>query len=286
MVALRDPCRGTGARHEHGPPVSGATTWSVLLCEGFNDRDFLGGVLEMAGGKDGRDISKPDGTKVAGHGRQAWLFGKHLVEICPVEGKPSSTFDRLAEQLVVPGRSPQAIVFVRDADLDAPAGAKDVDKKIHGHIERLRRDLSPRGPTPSLLGFGWWTGDAVDSPGIPNKQTLERLLCAAWTTALPEAGASIDSWLRADPAHDTLMREDRSKSLTHKNQAKSWYAKYTAADGEGYFYGKAWARHAIVRTAVLQRLETRGALPALRQLIPDLSWPLDVEDEQAPKAQP
>jgi hypothetical protein len=44
----------------------------------------------------------------------------------------------------------------------------------------------------------WETNDP-DTPGVPTRQTLERLVCAAMAAAYPQRGPSVHNWLGSRP---------------------------------------------------------------------------------------
>lgn len=152
-------------------------------------------------------------------------------------------------------------MIVRDADAEAPAGEAEARERAAGQVVRARRFLDelgvPSAARPAVEAFCWWTEDPPDTPGVPGKQTLERLLCGALAEGGADRGASVSAWLDALPA---------GPALTHKNVAMAWFAKYTPAESQEWFYGSLWSVPES-EAAVRRRLERVGGAEVFGRLI-------------------
>ncbi len=94
-----------------------------------------------------------------------------------------------------------------------------------------------------------WDADDEAGAGLPNKQTLERLVCAAIVAAYPERAGAVQTWLEARPS----PAEPDVKEYAWSYMA-GWYAEH----GCESFYSNLWADPKIA-TQLQTRLETAGA---------------------------
>jgi hypothetical protein len=239
-----------------------SATIDYLLCEGYLDRDFLAGALQALGCKNGAKEPGPGGVAVVGAGRQAWVSPSGgLVVVAPVggEGKLGPAAKKLvAGQATSPIRR---LWFVTDSDALAPGGRVEGEARVDGLIERTREALRAvpglmEEDWPELGGFSWWTTSPPGAVGVHDKQTLERVICAAWAEDQARA-ASVSRWLDDPPTGD---------GPSGKHFAMSWFAKYTAAESQAEEYQAIW-RDPSAQAALLRVLGATGALGALRELL-------------------
>ena len=234
---------------------------SYLLCEGYLDRAFLAGWLEHLGCTAAKGVRDPYGDIVSGGRFAFWTPGRHFIVVQPVEGE--SMLDTAAEELlrVQPTRPMRRLVVVRDADADAPGGESVARDRSAGQVERAGRFLETlgveRARLPAVESFCWWCEDPPDTPGVPPKQTLERLLCGALSEQGADRGRSVSEWLAAPPAGD---------GPTHKNVAMAWFAKFTDAESQDWFYRGIWGVEPL-RQPLRRRLERSGAWEVVHRLV-------------------
>jgi hypothetical protein len=97
----------------------------------------------------------------------------------------------------------------------------------------------------------WETGDPP-APGLPDQQTLERLVCASLAAAYPPRAKAVQDWLdaRPNPPHPPLHDP--------KEYAWSYMAGWLAGHGCDDFYAHLW-RDAVVAHELESRLRSSGA---------------------------
>ena len=235
----------------------------VILCEGFDDRSFWSGWLQHLecvdptdGGKN-KKARDANGDKVVGKGR--FLFyapGNHSIVLQPYGGKDNlSRFvdDELVEHI----QKPRTRVIL---NLDSDAKADDLkDKSAEDSVVGILRN---HGVTVTDLCSGfvnvkgievaaviWQCDDPSGSPGVPRKQTLERLVCASIQAAYPERGRNVMGWLSSEP---------KPESLSHKNYSLSYLAKWYASFGADDFFRAIWRDEEIAQE-LEKRLRATGA---------------------------
>jgi hypothetical protein len=94
-----------------------------------------------------------------------------------------------------------------------------------------------------------WEASDPPAPGLPDQQTLERLVSAALAEAYPARATSVQQWLdsrHAPPAPDP------------KEHAWSYMAGWYAESGCEAFYSKLWHDPGVV-AALEARLRSSGA---------------------------
>jgi hypothetical protein len=234
---------------------------SVVLCEGFDDRAFLAGWLLFLGctdpGNQGSGLRKkvfdPNGTEVS-VGHHAWNSKSgSFVKVMPCHGD-----DQVLRMLDVelPRRFSERldrVVVCLDDDGHGVEGRRAaIDQRV----------LKAGGPTVPDRSGDWildggtvvsaviWQCDDANSPGIPAKQTLERLVCAALCGAHGLRGGAVDAWLHGRPA----PAPDADHKAFCWSHMAGWYADHGCAS----FFQEVW-REAAVRSELEHRLRSAGA---------------------------
>lgn len=239
----------------------------VVLCEGYDDRSFWKGWLLHLGCTDPTDGGRkavPDvwGRPVQGQGR--YLFhtpaGSDVI-VQPYNGRDNArqaTTDYLGDRQAY---RPSRVILNMDAD-SPDAASTSAEDQIRGIAERLGARGNRSGPfvigESILHPVVWKCGDPDPTPGVPSRQTLERLVCAAIRASAPE---------RADGAQRWLDDEPRGLKLP-KSYTSSYFAKWYTDHGEGHFHEGIWQDEAVV-AELRSRLESQGAWQVVRELVQD-----------------
>jgi hypothetical protein len=239
----------------------------VVLCEGYDDRSFWKGWLLHRGCTDptegGRKtVNDAWGRPVRGKGR--YLFrtpsGSDVV-VQPYHGRDKA---RKAAEEYLGGRQayrPSRVVLNLDCDGD-DGSARSAEDQVLGIAGSL--GATERGPGPFVVGASmlhsviWRCPDPHPTPGVPGKQTLERLVSAAIRAATPDRGASVERWLDDAPRGFKLP----------KSYGYSYFAKWFADHGEAHFYEWIWRDEGIVRE-LRSRLESQEAWQVVEELVGD-----------------
>jgi hypothetical protein len=98
-----------------------------------------------------------------------------------------------------------------------------------------------------------WEVAAANQPGVPARQTLERLVCAALAAAFPERGPSVQAWLDSRPEGPAAGPKEFAWS-----HMAGWYAEHGCQE----FYSYLWAAESgngCVRAELEKRLRECGA---------------------------
>jgi hypothetical protein len=223
---------------------------NVILVEGPDDRDFVGGWLVRAGW-----TAKPRDIYVRKLPAFQFTFGHPsgaFARIVTFEtGAELGTGDRLrraiGEQLRQHLNHPIArLVVVVDSDDAAGTRGNEV-------VAGVRRDFTTTHTNIEWHGIVWACDDAA-ADGVPEKQTLERLVCAAFLEADAARGVAVKRWLEDAPV----------AAVTHKNHAMSYWAKWTNADRRDFYKG-VWQDSAVA-TALEKRLRASGAWDVVERL--------------------
>jgi hypothetical protein len=111
--------------------------------------------------------------------------------------------------------------------------------------------LVDNGATQVFL-VRWEVNDAV-AVGLPNQQTLERLVCAALVAAYPDRGSTVQTWLdsRQNPPANAPATEPKEFAWSYM---AGWYAGHNCED----FYCSLW-REPKVAAELESRLRSSGA---------------------------
>lgn len=237
----------------------------VILCEGYDDRSFWKGWLLHLGcidpSRGGRSVSDAFGREVKGGGR--FLFrtpaGSDVI-VQPFHGRDRA---KLAVEDYLGGKEPEMSRRVLlNLDLDAAdALSTSADDQVRG----IAQALGATSKSPGSYEIGGsrlypiiWKCEDPPAPGLPERQTLERLVVASICSAYPARGPAVDTWLKVQPRGLFLPR-----SFSH-----SYYAKWYADHGAGDFYELLW-RDPAVAAELGQRLAATGSRAVVEELVQD-----------------
>lgn len=174
--------------------------------------------------------------------------GKILIH--PFHGR-SRAREALGEYLSAQAEPPDLLVLSIDSDATGETGKNIPGKSLFDQIGREQA-----GDTLLHLVL-WQCHDPHPTPGVPEKQTLERLVSAAIRAAYAGRGEAVDHWLAAEP---------RGESTGPKSYGFSYLAKWYADHGADDFYRAIW-RDPDVARELRARLEISGAWAVAQALI-------------------
>ena len=247
----------------------------VILCEGYQDRAFWKGLLVYRGCGESR--KDPGGRRVVG-GR----FGYRTPAGGYVEVIPANSRQKLlvllreevedAEQPPVLG----SVIFSFDPDVTDAAAADGVADSQADNFAGLfgAERLTPRPGRPEeraavrlpatgeTLFVAPWRCDPPnggDRDGVPSKQTLERLACAAVAEVHPDRAAAVKAWLNDD-------RVTPPERHLHKAAAQSFMAGWQPDRGSEGFFEAVW-EDADVRAVLVRLLTAAGTWAAVDRLL-------------------
>jgi hypothetical protein len=228
----------------------------VVLCEGYDDRAFWAQWLTHMPCRDlGKRCKDPWGRRVGagqfGFQTPAGVF----VRIQPYDGVDSLT---QAVRDVVNKHCVRPVFHLLvnlDADDTPQAPSPSADDRVATIVGKLDANAE-RGEDGAYRALGmriapviWRCDDPAGTPGVPDKQTLERLVTASIAAAYPGRAPTVATWLEADPRHD---------NAGHKHHAYSYLAKWYAEHGCNDFYREVW-RDPRVAAQLELRLKQSGA---------------------------
>ncbi len=242
---------------------------SVVLCEGYHDRAFWAGWLTHLGctdpglkpGKTTRSqVLDPWGAPVVA-GQYAYRStGGQFVRVVPCHGKEKIL---TAARLRLIERGSKALIRLVinvDSDVNADGTANAASTLGRQSVEASVRQIDPTmtvtaqgaialdGGATEVPLVRWEASDVV-AAGLPNQQTLERLVCAAMVGAYPDRGPIVQNWLDARP---------QAPQAGPKEFAWSYMAGWYAAHGCEDFYGSLWRDPKVV-AELEPRLRSSGA---------------------------
>jgi len=257
-------------------------TESVVLCEGYYDRAFWAGWLEHLGCIDpGRQPGKPGRVAVWDPWNKLVTGGQYgyrsktdkFVRIVPCAGK-QNVFHKMRNTLAEERRRMESsasqarlsrLIVSVDPDVSADATAETGFRRQD--LVSLLRELDPssadtRQVDVSLFGgattvslIRWEVRDPV-APGLPNEQTLERLVCAALVAAYPTRAPAVQGWLDSRPHAPKAGPKEFGWSYM-----AGWYAEFGCAT----FYQKIWLDNRVA-AELRSRLMECGAWPIAEAL--------------------
>lgn len=228
----------------------------VVVCEGYHDRAFWQGWLLHLGCADPGDLGKgqraevqdPAGDKVRG-GQFAFTSGGRFIRVVPAGGV--GNLWRTAEFQL---RNKKLFTRRLVVNLDDDQTANEV--------------VAERQPPPAVAGMAatagtsivsmiWSAPDPPGTLGVPEQQTLERLVCAAVAAAYPARAEAVQRWIdsRPEPA-----------GPRHKASSWSYMAGWHAKQGCEAFLRLLW-ENARVRSELRSRLEAINAWSIAQSLI-------------------
>lgn len=232
-----------------------------VLCEGYEDRDFLAGWLETLGHADARTHVHPKtGKKVTGSGAYALQSPEAFVVVLP-SGGHTKIVDaaRIWLNEADPARRPDSVLVVEDSDELAPGRSS---QRLASHLQTLRdqypaacvlasENASPSAGSILLDGWAWYTDAAPETRGLHDKQTLERLVCGAFLDVEPKRGDAVHAWLHSTPPSGVPKPDE-------KNHYFAYLSKYTDATSELAPYRRIW-KDERARQFLEQQLRATGA---------------------------
>lgn len=242
---------------------SSRPTESVVLCEGYHDRAFWSGWLIALGFSDlrpahGEKTKDPWGKTVGGGVFAFRSVSGRFLRVVPVQGVGNILPDARSLVELRTTRALERMVISVDSD----AVEDDREQRTSGlKIEDVLAAISSNGVKATIDAAGdivlddgtkvslvrWETAD-THAPGLPGKQTLERLVCAAICGAYPQRGQNVHAWLgsRHEPPKETV-----------KEYAWSQYAGWLASHGTDHFYRCLWD-DLLIRKELEARLRVSG----------------------------
>lgn len=251
---------------------------SVILCEGYHDRAFWAAWLTRLGCTDPgkpepgsnrrKPIEDPWKNEVKG-GQYAYhsLSGK-FVRVMPCGGK-DSILPVARNRLTQRGSKRLARLVINvDSDVDAGAAASQASRPSLQAVEQLVRRLDPKATRmaegdwrlddgATVVSVVRWETEDARAAGLPNEQTLERLVCAAVIAAYPKRAPAVQKWLDARP---------NGPASGPKEFAWSYMAGWYAESSCEFFYRRVWDDLRIVK-----ELESRLRSSGTWQVAEDLA---------------
>ncbi len=249
--------------------IEPARKQQVILCEGFDDRSFWVGWLRHLKCTDpsnrGRRIVK-DAYELRVQGKGRYLFhspGGACIIVHPYGGR--SKLRRTVNEYLKDHTTHPIHRMILNLDSDAESDSDDGARAaVRGLVARLGSQVeAPTAAAFDLDGIQtstviWECADEASIPGIPRKQTLERLVAASIRGAYPARGSAVEDWLAAEPRGEAAVTP---KSYGYSYLAK-WYAEYGADD----FFRALWRDEEVV-AQLRHRLETNGAWASVQDLV-------------------
>jgi hypothetical protein len=261
------------------------TTEAVILCEGYHDRDFWAGWLEylqlqppdrIPGTAGAKPVEDPWGKPIPkGQFCYSTSLGQ-FIRIVPCGGD-ARVVKEVADGWLNPAMQ-QYQAGARELALRRLLFCVDSDARIDEKgsvgqfgISEFISWLWKYDPNPEPIGNGevslfgrattallihWETADKENIAGIPNQQTLERLVCSAIVAAYPERAKPIQKWLDSRP--EAPVAGPKEFAWSHM---AGWYAEF----GSNAFYRKLWRDDRLVEQ-LRMRLEAIGAWAIVENL--------------------
>ena len=223
---------------------------SVVLCEGYHDRAFWAGWLAYLGCSDpgqrpdrSNRVAVPDPwkTRVAGGEFAFHSSSGKFVRIRPCHGKNNilkaarsrlqDRVDKELTRLVISVDSDTSVDGTSAASPDLPSWGLDALKKEFPDSEVNQDGDMVFDGEATVISFTRWEASDADTAGLPRKQTLERLVCAALVSAYPARGAAVKTWLDTRPD---------GPQAGPKEFGWSYMAGWYAEQGCEAFYRRLW----------------------------------------------
>lgn len=234
----------------------------AILCEGYDDRSFWAGWLGALGCEDRKgDPNDVWGRPVRGEGRFVFQAptGARII-LHPVGGR-SRLRPFARTYLADRNHRFDRVVVNLDPDLPAtearPSEGYDL---VRGIVEHYRGSATGEGRfrvgETEVVAVVWECDDPPETPGVPEKQTLERLVAASIVAAYPDRARAVVDWLAAEP-----LGGDGPKHHGYSYLAK-WWAEHGADD----FFRELW-RDEVVARELEARLRASGAWERIEALV-------------------
>lgn len=248
----------------------------TIVCEGYHDRSFWSGWLLSLGCRDARPrpgapVPDPHTGRTVTGGRFAFkTSGGDWVSVVPAGGDKTQVVRLIGREVQEAGRIRQvdAVEIIASMDADVPVGTRIPYGKrcqaILGHVPSLTVDTRAAANTTLVSQDGlvrvhivlWWSKSGP-MRGVPEKQCLERLVCAAIASARSSCAADVATWL-ASRSHPPKP----SAAEFAWSYMAGWYAEHDCDD----FWRVPW-REKDLKTALEEQLTVIGAIPLIQNLI-------------------
>lgn len=239
------------------------TCESAVFCEGYFDRAFWKGWLTHLGCvslfEEQRPVRDPWGRTVGGGQFGFRSVGQRFIRVVPCQGK-EKVLALVRLHLQQRATNPLYHVVVNwDADTFDQRGPEGVAPRVRlsdivGHLDPAATPDDAGGylldgDPPTTLSLVLWEAADDPDPGLPSKQTLERLCCAAIREVYPARGEQVARWL------DDLTG---APPLVPKSFSWSYMAGWSPEHNCEAFFELLW-KDADVAAALQARLEATGA---------------------------
>jgi hypothetical protein len=248
--------------------LDGYTSEVVILCEGYHDRAFWLGWLKQLGVTDLGKGSRHPNRSVMTPGSFALSKGDTFLQLCPCGGEEGVLAALTLKLRSRETAEPPIRAIVVNLDDDRPAGAGQSDAKER----RIEQRIQDAGPPLRRQSSGIWqladslqvapviwrAGAAPFTPHLPEKQSLERLVCASLAAAYPARAESVSSWLRSRP--------DPVEQAEHKAHAWAYMAGWQAGYGCDRFFEELW-QDPPVCSALQRQLRISGDWARIASLL-------------------
>ena len=249
---------------------------SIVVCEGYHDRAFWAAWLEhlgctdpgkQKGGSGRKDVLDPWGNKVVGGQFAFRSKSGRFVRVLPCNGRPNvlpAARIRLQKEAnrLAQGASESHLTLLV-VNLDSDVSSSDPSGKTGFRRQDLHTMLTSFDPSPVETDDGdlelfdaqitvslvRWETENDSGTGLPDPQTLERLVCAALVAAYPERGPVVQDWLGSRP--DGPPAGPKEFAWSHM---AGWYAE----NGCEAFYRRVWDDPNVVNE-LEPRLQNCGA---------------------------
>ena len=253
---------------------------SLVLCEGYHDRAFWAGWLLHLGctdpgaapsGEVRGKVADPWGKPVAGGDYGFQSKSSAFVRVRPCHGKASvlqearMRLDQESQRARQDATQIRLTRLILTIDPDTPADGsspktgfrrQDLPSWVRRFDDNARQDESGDwllfGGVVVVSLLRWETNDPI-AVGLPEQQTLERLVCAALVAAFPQRGAAVQAWL--DGRADAPVAGPKEFAWSHM---AGWYAEHGCQEFYSYLW-KAETGDGRVREELEKRLRACGA---------------------------
>ena len=243
---------------------------SFILTEGYHDCAFWDGCLlyfkctDASLKPDGRRIPRPYdpfGDPI-GFGHHAFISKSgSFIRVVPAMGKknvPQHLRSRLKRCAVKPL---QRLVVNVDCDEHADGSKSPVTMLTVDAVQAIVNEVDPSGTKTADVEFKMFAGETTVSlvawkapdpagDGIPNQQSLERIMCAALLAVYPKRGPAVHEWLKSRPDAPYAGPKEFAWSYL-----AGWHADVGSYEG---FCSSIWNKPDIVEK-LRPRLEACGA---------------------------
>ena len=241
---------------------------SVILCEGFHDRAFWDGWLTYLGctnhgfkpGTAGFPAVDPWGDTVRGGQFAYHSKSRNFVRLRPCNGKTKILQEariRLTQRVT---KRLERLVINVDVDTSTsgrasgPTGLRQQDVLYQVQLIDPSAFLDTAGEIQldggaTKISLVRWEVSDPPAAGLPDRQTLERLVSAALVAAYPARATSVQNWLDLRP---------NPPPANQKQHAWSYMAGWYAEHGCEAFYSALWNDPRLV-AELESRLKASGA---------------------------